>query len=481
MGIAVSSKKQNEFFELFVYIVGAVFLVYFVPAPVNKFLFLAVLPIAWKSKKDYFWLAFFLILIDQPGGLFSGGKRDDAFRLPIYTILLGFAFTIYELYLILFLLKIKLKSEYRLNKKPVFFAQELNTLVLLFILLVSISPFIGMSFKAVNEVIKIVINLTLFYSMFYIIPDLDKLIRFLKLIFPFAFIAVILQVFSLANGFQIVHLVKPNIEITQGVFNVFGEGEIERPIELVSILFICFSGSLLMIRLKTKAFNINYLWTINLISFVSIFMTGTRSWFLAFVIGYIVFLFLSRNEISKILYRSLVGIFIVICVSFYIPSISRQIEAAATRIVTINKVIEGDFTAGGTLLRIDQRAPKVMAAFNQSTWVFGAAFSDLHREHQDFHVGYHNLLLNVGVIGVLAFLFLFLRIIIKGIFVNVNDKHKLTSTALIGLIILFVINTGSQTIGFNVVYDTRFFIQAYVLVVISIIYRYTSTQNRKLA
>lgn len=472
--------KNKDFYELFIYILGAIIVLYFLPPPLNKLFFLVLLPLIWKSKKDYFWLAFFFILIDQPGGLFSGGKRDDIYRLPIYSLVSGFAFTIYELYLILFVLKIRTKPEYKLNKPKIFFSQELNILVLLFVLLVCISPVMGMSFKSFNEVIKIIINLTLFYSMFYILPNIEKLTKFFKIIFPFAFVAVFLQLFSLANGFQIVHMVKSDIEVVQGVFNVL-DGDIERPIELVSVLFICFSGSLLMIKLKSKEFNINYLWTVNLTSFVSIFMTGTRSWFLAFVVGYVVFLFLSRNEISKILYRSLIGLFTVICISFYVPSISRQIDDAATRIITINKVIGGDITAGGTLKRIDQRAPKVISAFNQSTLIFGAAFSDLHRENQDFHVGYHNLLLNVGVLGLLPFLFLFLRIIFKGIVLNVNDKGKLTYTALIGVVILFVINSGSQTIGFNVMHDTRFFIQAFVLVVISVMYSCAIATNKKIA
>ena len=76
-----------------------------------------------------------------------------------------------------------------------------------------------------------------------------------------------------------------------------------------------------------------------------------------------------------------------------------------SRVITVEKVIEGDITGGGTISRYDIRAPKVMEGFFSSSVVFGAGFSNHYYKYSDGHVGYHNILLNAGLTGSFIFLY----------------------------------------------------------------------------
>ena len=93
----------KEFFQLVLLLTLSTLALYFVPTPFNKFLFLVLIPLALRTKKAYFWFAYLLIVLDQPGGLFYGGSSDDPLRFPLYTLFSGFSFGLDEILLIILL------------------------------------------------------------------------------------------------------------------------------------------------------------------------------------------------------------------------------------------------------------------------------------------------------------------------------------------------------------------------------------------
>jgi O-antigen ligase len=465
--------RNKEFIELLLYLLVAIVLVYLIPAPVNKVIFLGFLPIIWKTKRDYLWLVFFFILEDIPGGLFSGGLANDPYRLPLYTIMPGISFSIREIYLMLLFIKVLIKPEYRQKLQKNYFSKELSLTGYYLILLLFISALLGMTFDGYKDFYKLCISLTLFISIPAILRNRENLMKFLNILFPFAIIAILLQVYSLSYGQQLIAVFKPSASIIQGILSGSESTEQwQRPIEMAHVLLVCFTGSLVFLNKGERFFKPGYLVVINLLSFLGIFLTGTRTWFLALIILYIYFFLTRMKQMSAgSIRRIIIASVIIIGISF-IPVIRNQTSNAWNRLSTLEKFAEGDITAGGTSSRFDVRAPKVMEGFKSSTIIVGAGFSELFYQYRDGHVGYNNILLNAGIIGMI----LFMGIIAKALFLpykfskskilSIHSKNELRASILL-LVALLVINIGSQMIGYTPEGSNRFLLMVLALTFIN--------------
>ncbi len=453
--------KYREPLELIFYIILAVIVVYYIPHPVNKLISLLVLPVVWRTKRDYFWIAFFLIINDYPGGLFHGGERTDLYRLPIYNLTGKISFTISELFYFLIFFK-SIKKSKEIGPFQNLFRNEFILLFVFFIILIMISLPLGMSTQSFRNVYKISVGFLLFYAFLRIINNWEKINNFLRLIFPFAFISILLQIYSLITKQQLVALFKPGVSNVQGVLVTNPALGIDRPIELVHVLFICFTGSLIMLSHKGNIFTKSYLYYVSAISYISVFMTATRGWVLSFTVGYFLYFLNNIKDIKSIIRFSFVALTIGVLLVVYNPLILNQIENAWTRIFTIKELVGGDITAGGTLQRLDVRRPAIMQAFQSSTIIFGSGFSDHYFENADGHLGYDNLLFNTGILGVLVFMYLLLRI-----FAITIKRREVSKIVLLPIILLLIINTGTQTIGYTIDY-VRIMLFAFSLLVVNL-------------
>lgn len=457
--------KAKDVRNFFLLLIGAVIVIYFIPYPFNNLIFLLILPITWKSKKDYFWFAFFLILLDQPGGLFHGGERNDTQRLPIYNLTGKISFTIAELYFLLMLAKVN-KYKDKFSVKLLRINPEFKLLLILFIILVIISIPIGFSSTSIRNVYKTLLILTVFYTFIKIFNNKNELSRFLNLMFPFAFIAFGLQIFGLIFRQQLIGFLKTGVTVTQGVFTSGLNQGIDRPIELVHVLFICFTASLYLLNEKNNVFSKTYLIFIALFSYVSITITATRSWFIAFSFGLLFFFLYSIRHNKKVFVFTVVIGIISFITLLSENIISKQFEDATSRLFTIGALVKGDITAEGTLKRFDVRGPAVMKAFSESTIILGSGFSDHYWENQDGHVGYQNLLFNTGIVGALFFLIIVLRLISKIYKQSGHLYPNINKLAILPLLLLLLINTGTQTIGFTIGAE-RMILNAFAVVLIN--------------
>lgn len=326
-----------------------------------------------------------------------------------------------------------------------------------------------MSIDSARKVYKIVISLSLFYSAYILIYSKEQLLKLFKMILPFSFVAIILITYSLIYKQQLVALVKPGILVTQGVLGL--SGQIDRPIEMVHTLFICFTGSLFLLIYAKHNFNRYYLVFVNLISFVGIFLNATRSWFLAYISGYLVFFLVTKKTNKKYMRFVLIIAPLVFIVFSSIPIFMNQINSAWSRLETTQTIFKGDITAGGTLERISVRAPKVMEGFWASSIVLGAGFSDLFFKYDDGHVGYQNILLNTGLIGIMIFIYVIYKLLRlpfrlgkKYAFMN----KPFIKISVIPLVMLLIVNMGTQTIGFSHIGDCRVFLMAFSVLLIKL-------------
>lgn len=477
----VKSETRKEFSQLILLMLAAAFVLYFIPAPVKHMLYLLLLPAVWYSKKDYFWLAFFFVITDIPGGLFSGGTRIDEFSLPLYSPAASVSFSITELFYILIFIKVLKK--YKSSSAPQnFFKGQFLAIMILFVVLIIISFPMGTSFQSLKNIYKTIIYLSLFYSFYRMINSEEKLLKFLGILFPLAFIAVALQVYSLIAGEQLIALFKPGVTIVQGVLDTTGSlGNWMRPIELVHVLFVCFTGTLFLLSYQKHFFNKNYLLLVNIVSSLGILLTGTRTWVLAFAFGYLVFFALTGGK-AKEFFRFAIMIFIVGFVLINVsPTLEEQVFTSWDRLTTVKSLVQGDITAGGTMGRLDKRAPRVMKGFESSNFFLGAGFSDHFYDYTDGHVGYHNILLNTGIFGSIIFaIAIFSLLIVPFRKLNKNKGPVLTwlKISVIPLLTLLVLNTGTQTIGFTPEGSNRVLLMAYAFVMINLSIKFY--QDKKL-
>lgn len=460
-----------ELAELLFYLFLAFSIIYYAGAGLSRLVFLIVLPVVWYSKRDNFWLVFFFILMEMPGGLFSGGEKDDPFRLPIYTLISGISFTIQELFIITLLVKALFFSKIRKLGSDFLFKRELKILGNYLLLLLFISPLMGMSFDSMSQAFKIVLPLTLLYSLPRIINTEEKIIGFLKLLFPFAFFTLGLQVFELMHGQQVISMVKPGVTAVQGVFSTTESGGWIRAIEMGHAMLITFTGSLWLLVSKRQNFSRYYLMLVNILSFLVVFMSGTRSWIIAFAAGYFIFIFITGIRSSAIYIKFVIVMLIVFFLINIIPTIHNQVLNALSRVKTVETVVQGDITGGGTISRYDVKAPGVMRAFWSSSVIFGAGFSDLFFDYSNGHIGYHNILLNAGITGLLIFFLIIAEILsypfrLSGKFRGHNKTAFKVSV--IPLIILLIINTGTQTIGYTPLGINRVILIFYALFLIEL-------------
>lgn len=440
------SKKQSNFLTVIFYIGLAILLVYFIPVTINKLLWLLFIPLIWKSSKDHIWLIFLLLLYDMPGGLFFGGEREDMIRLPLYTVVSGFSFSIQDILLITLFFKVIYNKDYKgfLIMRELYFGKAIVSLFYYFIVLLLITVILGAGINEFRILYHIILNLLIVFVVLNVLNTKSILFKFLNTLFPFVFIALSLQAYSLFNGHQLITLFKPDIIAINGEYGRT-DGDWNRAIEMSFTIFICFTGSLYMLKTQRLSHNQrNYYMAILFLSYLSMFLSGSRSWFVAYSVGVVLFFIGGISSFHKIIVPIILSTVIIITLINVSPTINSQINNAWSRLVTVKEVAnEGGFQESSAAGRYDNRAPRVMEGFFQSTIVFGAGFSKVNTEYSDLHVGYHNLLLNGGIIGFLFWLSFFGKLFLKAY------SFSLNLFSVFPIIALLFINFGVQTIGYN--------------------------------
>jgi len=422
---------------------------------VQQFAFAIIILLFFRSSKSYFWLVLFFMLLDAPGGMFTPNESGIAPTLPLFPFILGIRdINFAEVFILAMIGKAIYYKREKLNL--VFQFQYLLLLAyLIFLIITSFSFSLDLMklFRSIREILP--------YTMLISIPLLLKkendYISFFFLLFPFCFFVFFCQIYELALNQKFVTLFGVNIEMLTD-----GKDGLVRAINSGSAIFTMLYGSMFFLLLKKKVFNQIYLLVLLVLCTISIFFGGTRGWEIA--IGLMLFLFflIRAKNPSKMASGILIPLTLIILLYAYIPVIQKQIDRSWEKLTTVQKLVEGDDTADGTLSRIDERGPRVMKKFSESP-IIGFGFSDDYWHYADQHVGNHNLLLNAGILGFLIFAFFwvyFIRKILKTYFSlsHGNNYKQSILIFVIGFLGIFIIHSSSmQMFTYTVGYFYRGF------------------------
>jgi len=438
------NKKYIKEFLLFVglYIIS-IYIMYFTTKPIQLAFIIVLLLVFIRSKNNYFWLAFFFILFQAPAGIFSGGMSDFYGRLPLFTLLTGASFTTIEIFVFIAFIKALLM------KTPVDipFKIPLQCLAFYLIFVVIQSFLFGIGSSTIIYTCRILLFLTLFYTVPAFLKNREDYYFFILLVIPFIIVDFGGQLYELAAGHKPFKTLITDVQLLEASDTSGGlRTEISYFLNFLAILF-----SLFLLTLKERINKVLILAILS-VSILSVLLTATRGWILSYGIMLILFFSLYINMIGKNIKWIFISFVILVIILYSVPEVKNQSVNALRRFSTMKSFFQGDITAEGTLSRLTNRGPLVMSYFYKNP-LTGFGFSDT--VNSDSHVGNQNLLMTTGIIGYSLFMFLWLnfsyKLLLTAKRLSYNNPYKKALKVLvIGLVgILIIHSTSTQIFGYD--------------------------------
>ena len=398
-------RLNNDILKLWLLWSFMIPVVYVFPNTVSNFIFIILIFITIRNTNyNYFWIAFWVLIFNSPGNLFSDLPISESQQLPVLSYgSLGYNFS--KFFPVIFLIKILITKPTNKKQLKNVFKNDFNLIFALFCFYFFYSVVIGMDIGNIINTFCIFLYLTLFIS-FPRILNYDAIKNLDKLLFSVCIIAFFSQIFTFILGFSFLQIVLNSFEI---------ELNVGRTVYSSYILLYCFVKVLyyLSIGKSENFFSKNYLLFILFLCMISILLSATRGWIIAMIICFIIFSFnYGFSQFKNLLVSFL--IFPIISFLLYSNSVTlkTQIDNVFSRLSTVNQIYEGDITIGGSLYRVTDRAPKLLKEFYKSPFL-GYGFSSVYWENRDRHVGHVLLLLNLGVFGYIILNFFFLKWILN--------------------------------------------------------------------
>ena len=448
--LSIWSKENTLFLLTFLLAVVAVYIFPHlgIPQLLIKVIFLLLLFVVFRSKDDVFWLAWFFVVINAPGRLFSIGYSSTIYRLPLYRLGPGVAIGFEELFLIIYFLKFLLKKDKNQN-----IFKRYWTFILIYGFITLFYSFgIGLSSGNVVTAVRSIMPWFWVLILPEFISDSDKLAEAFKLLAPFVFINFLIQIYTQITGQYLNDILSG--EIWYG-FLGSAEEELVRISDGCAVNLFCMIMSLFYLCSEDKRFNRIYLNLLIVIYLIFILMTATRGWIVAsLILLSSVFFMRGFNFIKQFTSTLLILILFIFLLRIIYPSFILQASLALERFKTLKFLIAGDPTAGGTLARISERSPRVMAVFRESP-VIGWGLSDRYFRSWDGHVGNQTMLMQGGIIGYAIWIICYFLTLLNIYILNHNtivrsDIKNGGIVFLMAMIAIFAIHSSSsQILGYN--------------------------------
>jgi hypothetical protein len=443
-----------DIIHFFVLYAIAVVVVYKLPNIVAFIYFGLLLVLFWRSRKNAFWFLLIFFMVDPPGGLFP---YDYNYGLPFIK---GVNLRFQEVFIYVALIKAIIKI------KPPFRSVYLRAYKVLSVYLVVLIIYtLALEITLFNIVItlKWLFVWSLIYSIPILINTIDDWVFFFRVTFIIVFLAFFGQILFLIIGHSPAYLLGTNFQpimdhrvvelqyFDPEHYNIAQA----RPIGSSYIVLTGLIGALFFIKAKVNYFSTWYLHLVISISYLSIIFTATRGWFIAFSIALILF-FVFIGKMKRFV-SSIITVILVIPLVLSIPVVKNQFSGAFERFSTVKEVAQGDITAKGTSSRGDYTIT-LYELWKQNP-IMGWGFSSIYKNNENTHAGLANLLLNVGILGYLVFIYFWYELFSVPLYANLrlSMRNKFKGSLIVfslGFIILFVLNaTSGQQFGFYLGFD----------------------------
>lgn len=355
---------------------------------VSSVFFIFLLILYLRSDDEPFWFAFFLTVSDGVFGFFGPYEA-------VLTAIPGLPeVEVGQFYILLSVIKATMKKP---SYRP--FYQSFLIVLLIYLIFLVAQGYVLSSSIAANvqlRTLKLIVPLLLLYSLPRLLREERQYQELFAYLFPVAFLAFFAQVFT------IIYAQSPpaylGLQDTTWWMTEVDREHIYRGIYSVMIILITFFGALYFLARRESPFGNGYLITILMVDFTSVVLSATRGWIIGMGLSLVLFfIFVWRMQARQLAIAAVMALALGIGAMF-IPVISLQFSNTVKRMQTLEALASGDLTAGGTLLRLEERGPRVMRVWRESP-ITGWGFSEMFYRYEDGHVGNQNILLHAGIIG----------------------------------------------------------------------------------
>ena len=405
-----------DFFQIVAAFLGAVVSVYFAPRALNYLYFIVMLGLAWRSKKDYFWFAFFFILVSTPGHMFVETSAAAVKRLPLYTVLPGASFSVFDLFLILTVGKVYYKKRGQGKK---FLLTRSAKFILFYLVAVTLPMTFIIGFEGTNQGflnnIRPYALYALAFSFYMLVDKTEDLYKMGYLFTPFLVFTLFDQLYLLTTGKLFISLVNP--ETTRYIVKNTITGGARAYFSGFLLMFYGFLFGL-QLRMNRKYEVISGIGYLCIIFAMAIFvLSATRAYLMMPLITLIAFLFYSKRAAPDLIKLSMATVlFAVIFFSLNLISWEMFMKGIWPRFQVFFDVIFGSsetemqsFDTVGS--RLESDLPDLLEGISLSP-ILGAGFSGHFRRYINDDLGFLNTILVLGVVGfllVLNFLVSFIK------------------------------------------------------------------------
>jgi hypothetical protein len=446
------------FFALYIL---AIISVYYMPKALTFIYFAILLVLFWRSEKNAFWFLLFYFMLDPPADLFP---TDYNYGLPFIK---GVNVRFLELFTYVAFLK-------ALRKKTRFISlynKSYRLLIILTAVLIIYTLFLDTSVLSLLISVKTILVWSLIYSTAMLIDTFDEWVFFFRICFIIVFIGFLSQILFLVLGHSPSYLLgtdfQPMMIYGKRVVASLNPSEydvkVARPVSCISIMLIALIGSLFFLKLKKEFFLKKYLYTVIIVAYMSIIITATRGWFIAF--SFVLILYVAFMQKFRRTASIAIIVFLMMLLILSIPIVQKQFKGAFKRLSSIEAIAEGDITAGGTSARGDYSV-KLFDLCKQHL-LLGWGFSDFFKKNGQPHAGIVNILFSVGIVGYLVFIFFWYQLVSIPLRVNKlispsNPFKGALSVLPLCFLIYFILNaTSAQQFGVYLGFGPGIFSQSF--------------------
>lgn len=381
----------------FYFLYGTFFLIigifYFLPLPFRYLTMFVLLWLFALSKRNYWWLAFYFIISIGVWGLFTEGTRDASTGFPLISFGRGFSFSFKQAFLFVALFKVV----YFKRTFTSYFKKPFIAIFWYFAFLVFLALLMGTSLGVVIDDLKKAVMWGSVIVFPALIKEEAEVFRLIYLILPvvlFVFVDGLYFLFtgghSIAELFNSLHDVR-SVEVLR--FQLHGWHGV--------LLGFIISLALAQIH-KSKQF---FLYSIAGMAFFVELISGTRSWFIIFLI--IAAYTLLKGE--KMRTMSIVGGFVMVIALYIVPMTNTSMtvfEGTTERILSVFEINQAGSASNKQIeAKLTQRLPQQLKYIKQNP-ITGWGFTE---KKGDMDVGVIGQLVEMGLIGFFLFIWLWWR------------------------------------------------------------------------
>jgi hypothetical protein len=297
---------------------------------------------------------------------------------------------------------------------------------------------------------------SLVFSVFVLIKTHSDWHKFFSIVFMLAIVALCFQVAHILLGRLPATFFGSGFIRVDGSYSIdistrLAENYIDAPVRALSspyIVLTAFMGSLVYLSFRRAEFNNRYLFIIILVTLASVFLTATRGWIISISLVFCLYFFFLFPRPQRALGVMVPGMIIMLIVNL-LPVLQNQIIGTSNRLLTIEQLAKGDYSAGGTVERYTEYTPQLLKLWKESP-ILGLAFSEKYWTSQNGHAGHANLLMNVGVMGFMLFVYLWAMLVItpwliyRRLHIDNNFKKSVLVLILWFLFFMIVHSTSGQ-------------------------------------